>query len=372
MWEQITVALADLGPVELDAVGDDDATPSPSSSFSEQQQQRASSSGKAGGSGSGSGSSGGEDEALVEYDGMLVSVAAAQRRRFFSSLIQRAAKMHRRLRGGSLTLLLAVPGLPARGLRGAGGALGARAADAASPADTVAKYRHLSEEQKAKLLLALEQRAACPAGASIDDGGAGAAEEEGVGAGAAAAQLPPARELRTEVVEELMSIADGQVVLCGRRDPPTGGMVVDPALSVSRIGSRAYCPAMEALAPAVRLELAQAADAERFAARRDRDPAAARAARRAAVIAAALPQPPRTTVRLEDQVVQLLALQRGFLDDVPPPQVAAKLAQLTASVRQLAPAAVQEVAATGRLTAAAEAALVEALQRSSEALILRP
>lgn len=56
-------------------------------------------------------------EELVEYEGMLVSAAAAQRRRFFSSLIQRAAKMHRRLRGGTMTLLLVTPGLPASGER---------------------------------------------------------------------------------------------------------------------------------------------------------------------------------------------------------------------------------------------------------------
>lgn len=35
--------------------------------------------------------------------------------RFFSSLIQRAAKMHRRLRGGTMTLLLVTPGVPASG-----------------------------------------------------------------------------------------------------------------------------------------------------------------------------------------------------------------------------------------------------------------
>lgn len=35
--------------------------------------------------------------------------------RFFSSLIQRAAKMHRRLRGGSMSMLLVTPGVPASG-----------------------------------------------------------------------------------------------------------------------------------------------------------------------------------------------------------------------------------------------------------------
>jgi hypothetical protein len=49
-----------------------------------------------------------DDGEMVELNGMLVSAAAAQRRQFFSSLIQRASKMKHSLGGGSLTLLLAL------------------------------------------------------------------------------------------------------------------------------------------------------------------------------------------------------------------------------------------------------------------------
>ena len=35
--------------------------------------------------------------------------------RFFSSLVQRAAKVHTRLKGGSVTMLLLLPGVPATG-----------------------------------------------------------------------------------------------------------------------------------------------------------------------------------------------------------------------------------------------------------------
>lgn len=143
-------------------------------------------------------------------------------------------------------------------------------------------------------------------------------------------------------------------------------MSVDPQLSVSRIGSRAYHPALEALAPEVRLQLAQAADAARFSASVD-DPAAERELMRASLVAAALPQPRGAPVPLEEQVVQLLALQRGFLDGVEPEGVAAALATLTEAVRHEAPAALREVADTKRLTAAAEAALLQALQGCSKA-----
>ena len=65
--------------------------------------------------------------------------------RFFSSLIQRAAKVHRRSGGGSLTMLAVLPGSPATGM-------------AVSPASVVAHYKHLSRAQKQKLLAALEGR----------------------------------------------------------------------------------------------------------------------------------------------------------------------------------------------------------------------
>ena len=48
-----------------------------------------------------------------------------------------------------------------------------------------------------------------------------------------------------------MSIADGQTVLVGGGDP-AAGVAVDARLSVSRIGSRAFPPALQALAPHLR------------------------------------------------------------------------------------------------------------------------
>lgn len=121
----------------------------------------------------------------------------------------------------------------------------------------------------------------------------------------------------------------------------------------------------------VRLELAQAVDATRFSASVD-DPAVEKALLRAALVAAALPQPPRTTVSLEEQVVQLLALQRGFLDGCPPEEAAQQLDQLTAAVARAAPAAMQEVAETKQLPAAVEAVLLEALTRCSQAASSAP
>lgn len=268
-----------------------------------------------------------EEDELVEYEGMLVSVAAAQRRRFFSSLIQRSAKLNKRLKGGSLTSLLVTPGVPATG-----NTLAAR--------KKIESYKHLSAEQKSKLISALETK------------------EKGL----VGSRTHSPNELLTEVVEELMSIADGQIVLKGHRDRSTGGVTVDPQLSVSRIGSRALSSATAEMAPKIRFDLAQAEDARKFAITGSNDQTAAAALTRAAVISAALPQRPRTVCPLEEQTVQLIALSKGLLDKIEPDNVADELQRLTNSVRKECPHAMAEISKTRRLTSATEAKITECLQ----------
>ena len=346
MWEMITVAMADLGPVatevqaaevaELAEAAQDAAAEAGvldvANSEKKQQQQQQEDDDEE------------EEEEMVEYEGMLVSVAAAQRRRFFSSLVQRCAKMHRRLRGGSLSALLVVPGSPATG-------------NIRKAKEKILKYHHLSEEQKEKLLRALEAQEST----STTTGGGGEQKKPKGGP-----KGPVPEELRTEVVEEFMSIADGQIVLRNQRDPVTGGVSVDPQLSVSRIGSRAYPPALSELAPQVRFELAQAEDAKKFAADAGAGGAGQKALQRAAVIAAALPQPQRTVCPLEIQVVHLLALKTGLLDDVPVDQVYGRLRGLTERVEARGGGALQEVRTTQRLTAAAESEILRALVSDSD------
>ena len=267
--------------------------------------------------GGGDGGEGGEE--LVEYEGMMISAQAAQRRIFFSSLIQRTARMHKRLKGGSLTGLFVVPGSPAQGRK-------------PQMMDKVAHYKHLTEAQKAKLLRALEHQEA--------------AEHH---------------DLNTEVVEEFMSMADGQVVLEHARDAVTGGPKVDARLSVSRIGSRAYAPALADLASLVRFELAQANDAQLFAANARTDPMARKALKRAEAVTAVLPQRPGTVCPLEHQVIQLLAVQQGLLDNIPMDKVASVLEKITDEVLSLCPTAVAELQRTKMLTQSGKAAIVAAL-----------
>jgi hypothetical protein len=75
--------------------------------------------------------------------------------RFFASLIQRAAKMNKNLGGGSMTLLLVAPGMPATGQ--------------ASPSLDPGQYQTLNPELRDKLMKAL---AAKPQEPSVEASGA--------------------------------------------------------------------------------------------------------------------------------------------------------------------------------------------------------
>ncbi|KAG1671376.1 hypothetical protein FOA52_011873 [Chlamydomonas sp. UWO 241] len=264
-----------------------------------------------------------EDEKLVDYQGMLVSGAIAQRRGFLSTLFMRPAKLHQRLGGGSMTLLPLVPGRCATGVK--------KKVD-------MSKYETLSEEQKTKIAAVLEAKARAEASfdASVDVG-----------------------EIATEVVEEFISISDGQVVLGPRSD--CGSYVVNPRLSITRVGTRAYHKAMEELAAAVRLDLAQADDARKFSLSPD-DRLIMRADAYSRRIQAALLQEMRRPASLEQQVVTLLAIQRGFTDDVAPELTGEYLTGALRCVWAAAFESLQELGMTKILTAAAEKKVLDALR----------
>lgn len=85
--------------------------------------------------------------------------------------------------------------------------------------------------------------------------------------------------------------------------PGFTGNNVDVSASVSRIGCRAYPPAMAILAPSIRFDLAQAIDAERFGTDRAESGVQHQQLQRAALLRAALAQRSRHPVPLEEQVM---------------------------------------------------------------------
>jgi F-type H+-transporting ATPase subunit alpha len=265
------------------------------------------------------------NEELVDYQGMLVSGAVAQRRGFFSTLFMRPAKLTSTAGGGSMTLMPLVPGRCATGI---------------SQRVDMSKYQTLSEEQKAKIQVTLEKKEQEALQARIAEG-----------------------EITTEVVEEFISIADGQVVLM---DCPnsSGSYNVNPKLSITRVGSRAYDRAMADLAPQVRLDLAQAEDARKFSI--DPDDLTKKQDVYTARLRAALQQPRSQPVALEDQIILLLAVQRGFANHVAEDELQLFLSGAIRFVHAAAFKALQELSSTKILTAASEKAIVDALSGYAE------
>jgi F0F1-type ATP synthase alpha subunit len=418
-WEHLVQALVELGPerlreglvkdsegrdlpvvpppsaaatAEAAAAGGASAAPAaaPASKQDATPQQPPSSSSLPGDAAVQSGAEDDDDGGLVEYEGMLVSGAVAQRRGFYSTLFMRAAKVHRALGGGTMTLLPLVPGKPATGARAPGVAVaaaegggGQAAGGVPSAAALVAAYPSLSEEQRRKLGEALAKKA-----------------REAAAASEAAARAAAPHELRTEIVEEFISISDGQAVMdvaaaaaagaggaaegAGPAAAPSSSSssllgparyALNPRLSVTRIGARAYERALAELAPQARLELAQADDALRFggattaspsssSSRKDAEDAAAARARR---LAAALVQPAGSPTPLEELALLLFAVRRGYADAVPPEEMGAWAERAVSFVRQVAPRALREVAATRQMTAAAEKAVADALEAMASA-----
>ena len=96
------------------------------------------------------------EEEMVEYEGMLVTAESAERRRLLSTTVQRAAQMSDANGGGSCSVLGVMPAQ-----------VGAYSPGGLKKATIdVSKYETLSEEQKAKLVAALEKRAQVEAAAA--------------------------------------------------------------------------------------------------------------------------------------------------------------------------------------------------------------
>lgn len=293
------------------------------------------------------GNSDSKEEDLVQLDGMLVSASAAERRRFFSSFLQRCARLNADYGGGSLTLLAVLSSAPGSYAFGSG-ALAAAQAELSAARSKLASYATLSEAQKRKLLFALEAKVAQMQHSAQNHSGA-----------------VPAGTLSRPIVEEFMSVSDGQIFL--QRPAPVGDgagwrWVISPRDSVSRIGLDAASAALRAAGcGAARFELAQADDADAFAAGEE---AAMKVQHSASRLRAALMQPPGRPMPLSQQVLVLLAVRAGACPNVPIEQLGDALHRLHARLLAQADvaAALRSIDETGQLSASAEAALKQALK----------
>ncbi|KAK3240525.1 hypothetical protein CYMTET_49639 [Cymbomonas tetramitiformis] len=233
--------------------------------------------------------------------GLLMSAAEADRRRFFSFVLQRSARRADSLGGGSSTLLFVLPGEDRR-----------RAPGTVSSSH---KWDDMSPEVAAKLKAALAK----------------AQERE-------AAEECTQGVLEWRIVEEFKSIADGHIQLVPRTDGSNaskGGRLAEGEAvagvdwemqvprSFSRLGSRAANAKVHRVAGHVRLELLQAHDEGRFGLTDDGEAQARKD--HAALVSAFLRQSPGSAIPVADLLICLAALEEGFLHNVAPGSVNAKL-----------------------------------------------
>ena len=244
-------------------------------------------------------------EDLVEVNGMLVSAVAAKRRRFFSAILQRAAKLAASDEGaGTMTLIPIVSGRPADG----------RASSARAALDRPGLSEDLRRKLEAKL------GAAAP--------GAENAGMSGAGQAGGGSSLP------MEVVEELMSIADGH---CDATwDGAAGTFSLNPSGTLTRVGSgRTSDPALLQFSN-LRLELAQDSDAESFGVQ---DAVTQQRAQRAALVRAFLEQEEGAELASVEKLscgLRVL-LERDELLRVPPSRVRSVVDTLYADLLETAP-----------------------------------
>jgi F-type H+-transporting ATPase subunit alpha len=166
----------------------------------------------------------------------------------------------------------------------------------------------------------------------------------------------------------LISIADGQIVLDAALFAANQRPAVDVGLSVSRVGGKAQHPALRTVSGRLRLDYAQFLELEmfsRFGGMTDAHVAGkiVRGERIRALIA----QPRFRALRTVDEIALLAALAEGVFDAAPPAIAAKVRAQLA---EQLPDARVNAKLADGSFDTNAEAGLVMAVRELVQRLTL--
>ncbi|EMN48404.1 ATP synthase F1, alpha subunit [Leptospira interrogans str. L1207] len=125
-------------------------------------------------------------------------------------------------------------------------------------------------------------------------------------------------EVSAYIPTNVISITDGQIYLQSNLFASGNRPAVDVGISVSRVGSAAQIKAMKQVAGKMKLELAQFRDLEAFAQLgTELDSATQAQLDRGNRIVQMLKQPVSSPYPVEEQVVEIFAVTRGFMDKIP-------------------------------------------------------
>jgi F-type H+-transporting ATPase subunit alpha len=146
------------------------------------------------------------------------------------------------------------------------------------------------------------------------------------------------------IPSNIISMTDGQIYFSATLFGEGFKPAIDMGLSVSRIGNRVQWPAMRRSTGMLQLEFVRFKELEKLTrikagVSQDVD----RRLRKGRVLEEILKQEPNAPTPMEEQVILLYALQKGFLEDAEPADVRPRLEKLMLRLRQNRPALIEEL-----------------------------
>ncbi len=143
-----------------------------------------------------------------------------------------------------------------------------------------------------------------------------------------------AGDISAYIPTNVISITDGQIFLISDYFNAGQRPAVDSGLSVSRVGSSAQIKAMKQVSKSLKIELANYRENLSFAQfGSDLDNETKRILTHGAVVMEALKQRNWAPMDMIDEIIQLFAVNRGYLDDLPLEEVSSFLSELLRFVR---------------------------------------
>lgn len=172
-----------------------------------------------------------------------------------------------------------------------------------------------------------------------------------------------AGDISAYIPTNVISITDGQIFLIGDYFNAGQRPAVDSGLSVSRVGSSAQIKAMKQVSKSLKIELANYRENLSFAQfGSDLDNETKRILTHGAVVMEALKQKNWAPMDMFDEIIQLFAVNRGFLDDLPLEEVTPFLNDLLRYVKGSCPEILESLSKEKAFTKENEASLSKAIE----------
>lgn len=172
-----------------------------------------------------------------------------------------------------------------------------------------------------------------------------------------------AGDISAYIPTNVISITDGQIFLIGDYFNAGQRPAVDSGLSVSRVGSSAQIKAMKQVSKSLKIELANYRENLSFAQfGSDLDNETKRILTHGAIVMEALKQKNWAPMDMFDEIIQLFAVNRGFLDDLTLEEVSPFLADLLCYVKGSCPEILESLNKEKAFSKETEKALSNAIE----------